>query len=131
MRLVADVQPVLFDRRAHLDCLEQLAGRTGEYGDAVGGRLQLDVQEARDPLQILVERVALGRARRVRPAPRRELLAYERLKLIPSGRAGLRVQIETDDRVWRRLEGREPVELFLNGHREPSTVPGPQGVCQT
>ena len=55
MGLVADVQPVLVDRRARLHGFEQLAGRAREHGDAVGRRLDLVVEEAGNPLEILVE----------------------------------------------------------------------------
>jgi hypothetical protein len=40
----------------------------------------------------------------MRPATTRELLANERLELVAPGLPRFRVQIETDNGVWRRFE---------------------------
>ena len=116
VRLVADRQPVLLDWSRHLHGLEQLAGAAGEHRDAVGGRIQLVLEKARDPFQILVERFTFRRPGRICPAARGEFFAHECLELIAAGRTGLRVEIKADHRIWCRLERSEPVELLFDGH---------------
>ena len=59
MRGVADVQPVLVDRRRELDGLEELAGGTREYREAIGGRIELPIEKRLNPLEILLERFTL------------------------------------------------------------------------
>ena len=55
MRLVADVQRMLVDRRAKLNGFEQFAGRTGKNRHAVCGWLKLGLEVARDALEVVVE----------------------------------------------------------------------------
>jgi hypothetical protein len=44
------------------------------------------------------------------------------LVLIPAVLSGLCIEIETDDRVWRRFESRKPFELFSQGHTGSSSI---------
>src|SRR6185503_6985231 len=106
-----DVKRMPLNRRGQLNCIEQIAGRTGKNRDTVGRRLQLGLEIARDALEVLVQTLAFGRVIAIRAAPRGELLSDEGLVLVFSGRARLRIEIQAHDWIWRLLKCGEAVEL--------------------
>src|SRR5688572_5551740 len=109
---------MLIDRGTELDGFEQLSRRTGENRDAVRSGAEVRFEEARDTLQIVVERLAFRRSRRICRTSSSEFLSDERVKLVPAGLTRLSIEIQTDNRIWRRLERREPVQLILDCHTE-------------
>jgi len=60
VRLIADVQPVLFEGSPGLDRLEELSRRAGEDRDPVGRRLEFGLQVLGNPLEVAIETLALG-----------------------------------------------------------------------
>jgi hypothetical protein len=128
VRLIADVQPVLVERRVDLYGREQLGRVTGEDGDAIGGRLQAVLQVRRNPLHISFQHLALGAARRIRLRARLQFLAHERLEMVPAAVVRLCVQIQADDRIRRGFEGGKAVQLVVERHgveflRKPRATP--------
>src|SRR6185503_9311786 len=99
---------MLVDRRRERNRFEQIDAGAGEQGEPVHRRFEsLDV--VLNLLSVLLEAVALGRARPVRPDPIGQFLAEKRLESILAALVRLQVEVQADDGEGTRFDRGETV----------------------